>query len=69
MKEGNVFKIVDSSLTVDEQGNTRIKGKDFKGAVSLWELLTRNKVDKKKVTTADLKKYKPILEMTDAHLE
>jgi hypothetical protein len=26
-------------------------------------------VDKKKVTTADLKKYKPILEMTDAHLE
>jgi hypothetical protein len=46
-----------------------IKGKEFKRIVGLWELLTRNKVDKKKVTTADLKKYKAILKMTHANLE
>jgi hypothetical protein len=68
-KEGNVFKIGDSTLTLDEQSNIHITGKEIKGTVGLWVFLTRNKVDKKKIATAELKNYKPKLDMTHAHLE
>ena len=45
-----------------------IKGREFKGATRLWELLTRKNVDRKNITTDDLKKYKKIMELTNAHL-
>jgi len=35
----------------------------------MWELLTRKKVNNRLVTSNDLKQYKTILEMTNAHLE
>ena len=35
----------------------------------MWELLTRKKVNNRLVTSNDLKQYKTILEMTNAHME
>jgi len=35
----------------------------------LWELLTRKNVNKEHVTSDDLRKYKKILLLTNAHLE
>ena len=34
----------------------------------MWELLSRKTVDRRKITTDDLKKYKKILELINAHL-
>jgi len=54
---------------VDRDGNIRINNVEFPATKGLWELLTRKRVDKHSVTTADMKQYKTILEMTNAHLE
>jgi len=54
---------------VDRDGNIRINNVEFPATKGLWELLTRKRVDKESVTTADLKQYKTILEMTNVHLE
>jgi len=40
----------------------------FKGSKGLWELLTRRKVNTRYITKDDLKTYKKILTMTNAHL-
>jgi len=61
--------IGDSQVTVDRDGNIYIKEVEFPATKGLWELLTRRKVDKKLVTSDDLKQYKTILEMTNANLE
>ena len=55
-------------MLVDTGSDITIKGKEFRGKTGLWELLTRKTVDRKKITTDDLKKYKEILELTNAHL-
>jgi len=67
-KDGDSFKIGDSAVLVDPNSNITIKGREFKGTTGLWELLTRKNVDRKNVTTYDLKKYKKILALTNAHL-
>jgi hypothetical protein len=54
---------------VDRDGNIHINNVEFPATKGLWELLTRKRVDTKSVTSADIKKYKTILEMTNAHLE
>ena len=61
--------IGDSRFGVDSDGNIHINNVDFPATEGLWELLTRKRVDKEPVTGADLKQYKTILEMTNAHLE
>jgi len=61
--------IGDSRVGVDSDGNIHIKNVEFPATQGLWELLTRNRVDKKLVTNANLKQYKTILEMTNEHLE
>jgi hypothetical protein len=58
-----------SQLGVDRDGNIHIKDVEFPATKGLWELLTRKKVDNNSVTSADLKQYKTILKMTNAHLE
>ena len=55
-------------MLVDPNSDITIKGREFRGTTGLWELLTRKNVDRKKITTYDLKKYKKILELTNAHL-
>jgi len=66
-KEGDIFKIGDSTVSVDSLGDITIKGKQYRGTEGLWELLTRNKVERDKIMPADYKKYKSILERTNAH--
>jgi len=68
-REGGVFMIGDSQVGVDHDGNIHIKDVEFPATKALWELLTHKKVDKDSVTSADLKQYKAILKMTNAHLE
>jgi hypothetical protein len=58
----------DSTVLVDTDSDITIQGKEFRGTRGLWELLTRKTVDRRKITTDDLKKYKKILELTYAHL-
>ena len=62
-RDGNVFMIGDSQFGVDRDGNIHINNVEFPATKGLWEL------DKESVTGADLKQYKTILELTNAHLE
>jgi hypothetical protein len=61
--------IGDSRVGVDSDGNIHIKNVAFLATKGLWELLTRKRVYKNVITNGDLKQYKTILEMTNAHLE
>jgi len=61
--------IVDSRVGVDRDGNIHIREVELPATKSMWELLTRKKVNIRLVTSNDLKQYKTILEMTNAHLE
>jgi len=60
--------ISDSALLVGTDIDITIKGQEFRGTNGLWELLTRINVNRKHLTTNDLKKYKKILVLTNAHL-
>jgi len=68
-RDGDVFMIGDSQVGVYRDGNFHINNVEFPATKGLWELLTRKRVDEDSVTTADIKQYKTILEMTNAHLE
>jgi len=68
-KDGDIFKIADSSVLVDEDGDITIKETEFRGSERLWELLTRKRVNKEHVTSEDLRTYRKILMLTNAHLE
>jgi len=60
--------IGDSIISVDRESNLTIKGRHYKGTRVLWELLTRKDLKSKVITESDLKKYKTILEATNAYL-
>ena len=68
-RRGDGFAIGDSRVGVVRDGNIHIKNVEFPATKGLWELLTRKNVNKKSITTDDLKQYKTILELTNAHLE
>ena len=61
--------IGDSTRTVDDASDISLKGRHFNGTMGLWELLTRKNVDMGFRTADDLKRYKTILQMTNAHLQ
>jgi len=44
-RDGDIFKIGNSNITVDNMSNITIKGKQFKGTEDLWNLLTRKNID------------------------
>ena len=67
-KEGDAFMIGDSKLSVDRDSDITIKGKHFGGTQGLWELLTRRKIRRDKLSTDDLRAYKKILLLTNGHL-
>ena len=46
-----------------------ISGRHFKRTRGLWELLIRNYVTRGVVTADDLKQYKTIVQLTNAHLQ
>ena len=56
-------------MLVDQHGDITIKENEFRGTEGLWELLTHKNVNKEHVTSDDLRKYKKILLLTNAHLE
>jgi len=65
---GDIFMIGDSPRVVDTSGDFTVKDRVFKGSKILWELLTRKNVNTEVITQGDLKSYKKILTMTNAHL-
>jgi len=67
-KEGDVFMIGDSQVSVDTDSDITNKGKHFRGTQGLWELLTRRKIQRDKLTSDDLRAYKKILLLTNGHL-
>jgi len=66
-KDGDMFMIGDSPIVFDTVGDIKIKERVFRGSKGLWELLTRKKVNTEFITKDDLKSYKKILTMTNAH--
>jgi hypothetical protein len=64
---GDIFKIGDSSVVVDTDGDITIKGKELRGSEGLWELVTCKKLNKQHATSDDLRTYKKILLMDNAH--
>jgi len=67
-KNGEIFMTGDSTNVVDTSGDITIKDRVFKGTKGLWELLSRKKVNTEFITKDELKSYKKILTMTNAHL-
>ena len=60
-KDGDIFKIGDSEVPVDRDGDITIKKKEFRGFEGLWELLKRRRVYKEYVTLDYLRTCKKIL--------
>jgi hypothetical protein len=67
-KEGDTFMIGNSELNLEEPGVIAVKGKRFKLTRGLWHLLTRNDVDTGTISPKDVRRYKSILQMTNAYL-
>ena len=53
--DGDIFKIGDSAVLVDQDGDITIKEKEFWGFEGLWDLLTYKRVNKEHVTSDDLR--------------
>ena len=58
-----------STLSVDNTSERSIKRRHFEGTRGLWEQLIRNSVNRAVVITDDLKRYKTILQLTNALLQ
>jgi len=67
-KDGDTFKIGDSPVLVDQDGDITIKENEFRGFEGLWDFLTRKNVNKENVTSNEMRKYKKILLLTNAHV-
>jgi len=67
-KDGDIFMIGDSPIVVDTSGDKTIKNRVFKESKGLWELLTRKKFYMEVITKDDMKSYKKILTMANAHM-
>jgi len=64
-----MFMIGNSILTVDDTSVITINGRHFKGTQGLWDLLTRKNFTRGDMTADDLKRYKTILQLTNANLQ
>jgi hypothetical protein len=67
-KEGTALIFGNSVVDLDKPGVITVKGKQFKLARGLWELLTRNDVNTGTISPNDMQRYKIILKLTNAHL-
>jgi hypothetical protein len=63
------FRIGNLKIEIDSNSNIFIANKRFKATKGLFELLTRNKIQRSEISSHDLKTYKQILELTSAHHE
>ena len=55
------FRIGKSSIEIEENSDVFVEGNTYSGRPGLFELLTRQKVNKSLITTKDLKNYRCIL--------
>jgi hypothetical protein len=63
------FRVGNLKIEIDNDSNIFIANKKFKRTKGLFELLTRNKTQRSRITSHDLKTYKKILKLTIAHCE
>jgi len=56
-------------LTVDDTIDIAINGRHFNGTRAIWDLLPRKNVNRGVVTEDDLKRYKTIIQLTNAILQ
>jgi len=68
-KDGDIFKIRESAVLVDQDGDITIKENEFRRSEGLWDLLTRKRVNIVHVRSDYLRKYKKIFLLNNAHLE
>ena len=68
-KDDHIFKFGDSPVLVDKAGDITTKENEFRVSEGLLELFTRENVNKEHVTSDDMRKFKKILLLTNAHLE
>jgi len=68
LNDGDKFTIGDSPIVVETGGDITIKERVSKESKRLWEMLTRTKMNTEFMTKDNLKKYKKILTMSNAHL-
>ena len=68
-REGDHFKIGNATVTVDKKSTLIVRGKQFKGTEGLLTLLTRKDVNYDEIDEDEVRKYKNVLEMTNAHLK
>jgi hypothetical protein len=61
--------IGDSTLSVVDTSDISKMGETFSLYPGLWDLLTCKNVNTAVITTDDLKSYKNILQLTNAHLQ
>jgi hypothetical protein len=61
------FRIGHSEIKIDNHSNIVIADKIFRATKGLFELLRRNNIQRSGITSHDLKTYKQILELTNAH--
>ena len=64
LKGGDSFILDYSAILADTDSVIPIKGQEFRGAKRLWELLTSKNINRKLITTDDVKKYTKILAVT-----
>ena len=67
-RDGNIVMIGSAAVVANEKDDITIGGKRFSGTKGLWELLTRKNLNSDVITNSDIKAYKCILELTNAHL-
>ena len=63
------FRIGNSIVDIDPKNNVYVQGKIYEGTPELFELLTRKKVNHSLRSTKDLKNYRQILNVANAHRE
>jgi hypothetical protein len=63
------FRVGNLQIETHNHSNILLANKKSKGTKGLFELLTRNNIQRSGITSHDLKTYKQILELTSAHLE
>jgi hypothetical protein len=69
LKDCDKFKPGYSVVVNDTDVDITIKEKLYRGSKCVWELLTSKYVNKQNATSDDLRTYKKILLITNAHLE
>jgi hypothetical protein len=68
-KDGDIFKIRESAVLVNQDGDITIKENEFRRSEGLWDLLTRKRVNIVHVRSDYLRKYKKIFVLNNAHFE